>query len=375
MGTLNLGHTCLNMLLKACPLVLASISAFPADFDWETWKLEHNKHYSTADLETEKYEIFNNNRNFINNHNNLFSEGHESYSVKINKFADLTNEEFAEKYLTATNSDSLQAPDWEREEDNYECPTEFVFTKQPDGSYPPALTYAGYMYNQFEGELRVTPVKDQGSNCGSGSWAFAASGAIEAAMCMNGIANCTAELWQGVSSQQQLDCCSNSDQCDGGYPTNGIECIIRNDGGIENSSDYPFTGTPSTCAYQSNSAITPGVTSCGKMMPGNENQMHQLLYQEGPAAVRIDGSGIGFQFYYGGVYVSNICSATKLNHAMVATGYGTSADQYGKEFWECKNSWGTGWGYNGYVFMKRNHGSHGGNMCGIATDVTYAIME
>ena len=107
------------MLFKACPLLLASISAFPADFDWETWKLEHNKHYSTADLETEKYEIFKNNRNFVNNHNSLFSEGHESYSVKINKFADLTNEEFAEKYLTAVDSDSIQKPDWEREEDNY----------------------------------------------------------------------------------------------------------------------------------------------------------------------------------------------------------------------------------------------------------------
>ena len=135
-----------------------------------------------------------------------------------------------------------------------------------------------------------------------------------------------------------------------------MECIIENDGGIENSSDYPYTGQVSSCSYQSNLAITPGINSCGRIMPGNETQMHQMVYQEGPAAVRIDGSGIGFQFYFGGIYVSNLCSATDLNHAMIVTGYGTQTIQYSVEFWEAKNSWGTGCGIDGYVFMKRNFG-------------------
>jgi len=352
---------------KVWHLLLASVTAFPTDFEWETWKFEHKKRYQSIEIETTRYTIFNDNRNFVSQHNARFAQGHEEYHVKINKFADLTNDEFAEKFLT--NKKQIN-----RESDNFECPTEFVYTKQADGSYPKAVTYAGVMYDDFTGGYsRVTPVKDQGDSCSSGSWTFAAAGAIEGVLCGNQYKNCTS--WNGVSSQQQLDCCSNSNQCDGGYPSNGMECIIENNGGIENADDYPYTGNPSSCAYQSNLAVTPGITSCGRTMPGNETQLHQMLYQEGPAAIRIDGSGLGFQFYYGGIYVSNLCSATELNHAMLATGYGTQNSQYAVQFWECKNSWGTGWGYNGYVFMKRNHEFKGGNMCGLATDVSYAIIN
>merc|ERR1711953_286875 len=347
MGEHILDLTLSNMLIKLLPSILISISAFPTDLDFETWKLQHNKNYQTLSSESKHYQTFTDNRNFVNNHNDRYSNGLESYHVKLNKFADLTNEEFAEKYLTARKTIS-------REEDNFECPTEFVYTKEADGSYPKGLTYAGIFYDEFSGGYsRVTPVKDQGDSCSSSSWAFAAAGAIEGTLCGKQYKNCTS--WNGVSSQQQLDCCANSNQCDGGYPTNAMECIIENNGGIENADDYPYTGTISSCAYQANLAITPGITSCGRIMPGNETQMHQMVYQEGPAAVRIDGSGLGFQFYFGGIYVSNLCSATDLNHAMIVTGYGTQTIQYSVQFWECKNSWGAGWGVDGYIFMKRNH--------------------
>merc|ERR1712117_549783 len=86
---------------------------------------------------------------------------------------------------------------------------------------------------------------------------------------------------------------------------------------------------------------------------GDENAMKQALAQKGPMSVAIDASGRAFSLYSGGVYTSDTCSSTRLNHAVTGTGY-----------WEIKNSWGTGWGIEGYVLIARD----AGNMCGVASE-------
>jgi len=361
------------MKLKiASSAIFATISAFPSDFQWEAWKLENNKNYLSKSLETEKYEIFLKNRQFVNNHNLRFDQKSETYGVKLNKFADLTNAEFSSKYLekSASTSDS----------ENYNCPVNWE-SGRDDGKYGPAVTYAGIFFDDFTGGYsRVTPVKNQGDSCSAGSWTFATAGAIEGTLCGQKYQDCSGDDWKGVSSQQQLDCCGSANGCEVGYPSSGMQCVMET-GGIESVESYPYNGTPgdgtpASCAYQTNLAVTPTITNCGKTQSGNETELHQVLYEYGPVASRIDASGIGFQFYSHGVYVNNLCSAEleDLNHAMVVTGYGYQEVSYQIEFWECKNSWGADWGEDGYVFMKRNHNRYG-NMCGIATDVSYAIIN
>jgi len=95
--------------------------------------------------------------------------------------------------------------------------------------------------------------------------------------------------------------------------------------------------------------------------------MQAALSQVGAVGIAIDAGGVGFQLYSSGVYTSSTCSSTRLNHAVTAVGYG--ADANGTPYWTVKNSWGTAWGDQGYILMRRNYN----NMCGVAATPAYAI--
>ncbi|CAF1182425.1 unnamed protein product [Adineta ricciae] len=55
-----------------------------------------------------------------------------------------------------------------------------------------------------------------------------------------------------------------------------------------------------------------------------------------------------------------------VNHAVLLTGWGTDA-QTGVPFWRVKNSWGAGWGENGFARFERKPGE---NQCFIYHEVT-----
>mmetsp|Transcript_45909 Transcript_45909/g.120992 ORF Transcript_45909/g.120992 Transcript_45909/m.120992 type:complete len:103 (-) Transcript_45909:81-389(-) len=64
----------------------------------------------------------------------------------------------------------------------------------------------------------------------------------------------------------------------------------------------------------------------------------------------IDASHRSFQLYKSGVYEEPACTTTT-DHCISVWGWGTTAD--GEDYWIVKNSWGTSWGLEGYMYMKR----------------------
>ena len=64
------------------------------------------------------------------------------------------------------------------------------------------------------------------------------------------------------------------------------------------------------------------------------------------------------------------CGMT-INHAVTIIGYGTTEN--GIKYWLAKNSWGKGWGENGYIKIKRDIESSEG-VCGIATQASYPTI-
>jgi len=309
------------------------------NFHWELFKSTYEKTYADVNEETTRRLIWEDHLALIASHNREHDLGLHTYTLGINKYADMSNEEFV-RVLNGYKQ-SLANPSDVR--------TTFVAPNYV--ALPDSVDWRTQGY--------VTPIKDQGQ-CGS-CWAFSTTGSLEGQHFKS-----TGQL-VSLSEQNLVDCsgAEGNEGCDGGLMDNAFTYIKKN-GGIDTESSYPYKAQDGKCKFNK---ANIGATDTGfvDIKKGNETDLQVAVATVGPVSVAIDASHNSFQLYKSGIYNEKHCSTTQLDHGVLAVGYGTTA---GKDFWIVKNSWGTGWGEQGYIQMSRN----AKNQCGIATEASYPLV-
>ena len=326
-------------------LVLA-LAACNADLDkllfqqFQKFIKKYHKKYESINEFLARYEVFR--RNVMT----TFNEENLGYRTGITKFSDLTQQEFAKTYLNL-NYDAMAMA-------NFEPTIVKVTNAAPDA------------WN-WQDKGVVANVKDQGS-CGS-CWAFSTMANLEGQYA----------LGKGVvktfSEQQLVDCDTLDSGCNGGLMEYSFTWL-KDNGGFNLDTDYPYKGTKQACKSDSSKYVDMKVTGYKKL--GNEYSnwdcvdeegIKEFLYETGPLAVALNANPL--QTYSSGILDKTAaqCPTSGLNHAVTMVGYGTDTAS-GKDYWLVKNSWGKSWGESGYFRIRRGNGT-----CGINCYITSATVS
>ena len=200
-------------------------------------------------------------------------------------------------------------------------------------------------YNWCDMHGGCPPVRDQGA-CGS-CWAFATAGPLEAwVKYRDGAANVD------LAEQYLVSCNTDNWGCDGGWwahdyhqgkkpPTEAQAGAV-----LESASPYQASETPCSGPYSHPYRISGWHYAENSYSVASTQAIKQAIYDHGPVAVAIC-TGSSFQRYSGGVFQTDEswrCGEGKVNHAVVLVGW-DDADQA----WVMRNSWGSGWGEDGYM--------------------------
>lgn len=321
------------VIALACLVVMATARPEMDDL-WTSYKLFHNKAYSSKE-ELFRRSIWERNLAVIERHNIEASRGLHTYTMGENQFTDMTNDEFRSTmngYRMSERRSSVQ----------------FVPTNMDP---PTAVDWRTKGY--------VTPIKNQ-EQCGS-CWAFSTTGSLEG-QTFKKTGNLTS-----LSEQQLVDCSKKygNKGCEGGLMDNAFKYIKENNG-IDTESSYRYTARNGRCEFK---PADVGATDTGfvDVKRGSEDALMQAVAEIGPISVAMDASHESFQHYRTGIYKERACSSIKLDHGVLAVGYGSDG---GKDYWIVKNSWGTVWGDEGYFKLARNDK----NMCGLATSASYPTV-
>lgn len=167
----------------------------------------------------------------------------------------------------------------------------------------------------------LTPVKSQGCNhC----WAFAPLHATEALVNLYFNQHIDLDL-----SEQDVASCSGGEIgcCRGGYPHVALDYIINT--GVVDEACFPYS---SNCLLCSEKCMSPSshIKIAGKFSPSyDEESLKRAILTHGPIAA-------GLWSWW---------------HIMVLVGFEKDIED-DSTVWKFKNSWGTGWGDNGYGYLK-----------------------
>lgn len=293
-----------------------------ADLKFENFRVRYGRRYRDSNEENYRKNVFLENLQRAE----ALNESDEETEYGVTPFADLTDDEFAERVLMI--NDELEYPD----------PPEN--STRALRAQAPRNTDAAPANFDWRTRGALTPVKNQGS-CGS-CWAWSVIAEVESQTFLAG------RGLTPLSAQQVVDCDTSNWGCGGGWPATAYAYILRV-GGVQSAATYPYAGRAGSCKFSRAKVVSPikSWTWSSRAAAPSETQMMNDLYTYGPLSVCI--SARNWNYYTGGVFSG--ASGSALDHCVQLVGYGVTST--GAKYWTIKNQWGSTWGENGYMRLRR----------------------
>ncbi|KAK9671068.1 hypothetical protein RND81_12G004700 [Saponaria officinalis] len=290
---------------------------------YEQWIIQHGRVYENETEKEKHFLIFEKHAKYIDAFNSDNSSN-KTYTLALNAFSDLTDEEFFGLY-TGSNSqfDSLTNTS--------------IFTYNKTANIAPSV--------DWRDQGAVTPVKNQGSR--GGCWAFSSVAALE------GIYKIKTGISASFSEQNLIDCVKLAHGCSYGHMRFAYDYMRST--GITVETLYPYEAKQGPCRPKQPMLTIKDFKLVG---PRDVNALLAAVNQQ-PVSVNIDSTGI--RHYSSGVYNGG-CSS-KINHEVAVIGYG-------QNYWLIKNSWGESWGMKGYLMLLRDE-----NLCPITAGPHIPILK
>jgi len=209
---------------------------------------------------------------------------------------------------------------------------------------------------------KVTDVRNQ-RGCGS-CWDFGTVGAYEGSYAIRN------NRLIDASEQYILSCCkstiSGCGTCAGGWPQKAAEFLVRK--GTATEAAVPYTATDAPCPTKAATpygAVAWNFVASGGGIP-TVAQMKAALCTYGPLSVCVRVTN-AFRAYKSGVF--NEHDTGPINHCVTLIGWDDT-----KHAWLIKNSWGTSWGMNGYMWIAYDSNSIGKYALWVKAKSTFFVL-
>ena len=309
------------------------------------WKQLHGRLYASPAENDFRLSVFADQLSFVEKKNREY-EAYASVQgqtlsgpmFEMNKFGDLTNEEFAARYLGSIS------------------PSEEAVATLAETKVPSPIDARNHISQNNLGQQTpafVPKLRDQG-NCG-GCWAFAAL--VE----MERIAYITSSQYIDLSVQELIDCVPQSSGCFGGLSEYAFNYAILY--GVGKASDYPFVGANTACVHKWPRISFPNFKWIPAIGQFSITKARRAAADKVMPSVSLNGGG-NFRYLSrtDDVYdarLSGECDSRNSHSVAMITAY---KDAKGNDVVQILNSWGPYWGVQGY---KRFIPCHENSLLGI----------